>query len=485
MAKYFKFGSWSISILHYSLYYWNKRELVFLRPIRWHQDQLAEYLGYKQDERRMYRIWNDRIVKDAQYMYRYGKEHEKNFRNVVNYLNKKISKVKSAKRLEILRIFNKYWSLLFLSEPIGDINHTVDEIYTKRIMGPLKQILYKIGKEEKVTEYMLGLTTPWESLPTQKEDMQFLLFARDVNKGKVKDVNAFFQKHLKQYAWIPVWYDNKPWDINDLKSRLNSELKFGDFAQRINRLKNYGKSTKLINRKQKAELKVSGRLLQDIDALRYFTYIRNLVDLHTGYIVHKARPIYEKIANFLEISFDELKYLTPNEIRLGLKNKLPLKAVKSQITQRQKFALTIFSRSKQKVLAGLKAKREYLRIKEEIQKESPKKSVELRDQKLSGIGASLGKAKGRARVIKSISELNTMKEDEILIVPSTSVDFVGAMKKSVAVVTEIGGITCHAAIVSRELGKPCIVNTLIATKVFKTGDLVEVDANKGIVRKLT
>jgi pyruvate,water dikinase len=59
-----------------------------------------------------------------------------------------------------------------------------------------------------------------------------------------------------------------------------------------------------------------------------------------------------------------------------------------------------------------------------------------------------------------------------------------AMRKAAAIVTDLGGITCHAAIVSREMKVPCVVGTKIATKVFKDGDLVEVDAIKGTVRKL-
>lgn len=58
------------------------------------------------------------------------------------------------------------------------------------------------------------------------------------------------------------------------------------------------------------------------------------------------------------------------------------------------------------------------------------------------------------------------------------------MERSAAVVTEIGGITTHAAIVSRELGKPCVMGTGNATSVLKDGDKVEVDADKGIVKKI-
>ena len=66
----------------------------------------------------------------------------------------------------------------------------------------------------------------------------------------------------------------------------------------------------------------------------------------------------------------------------------------------------------------------------------------------------------------------------------TTPDYVMAMEKSAAIITNDGGLTCHAAIISREMGIPCIVGTNMATKALKDGDLVEVDANKGVVRKL-
>ena len=66
----------------------------------------------------------------------------------------------------------------------------------------------------------------------------------------------------------------------------------------------------------------------------------------------------------------------------------------------------------------------------------------------------------------------------------TTPDYVPAMKRAAAIVTDKGGRTCHAAIVSRELKIPCVIGTKIATQVFKTGDIVEVDAERGIVKKI-
>ncbi|TRZ54342.1 hypothetical protein D4Q76_02515 [archaeon] len=103
---------------------------------------------------------------------------------------------------------------------------------------------------------------------------------------------------------------------------------------------------------------------------------------------------------------------------------------------------------------------------------------------LAGVIAYRGKTKGRAKIVKTAYEIGKVKLGDILFAPTTAPSYIMGMKKAAAFVTDEGGITSHAAIVSREMKKPCIIGTKIATKVFKDGDLVEVDANKGIVRKI-
>lgn len=482
MAKYFKLGSYSISILHYSLYYWDKREVVFLRPIKVFKNHLAYYYGYRNDEKRMYKIWWQRIDQDPNYLVKHGQWHRKNFTKLENYLNKVLKKVPEANKRKMLKTFSQYWQLLFFAEPIGDINHTIDEIYLKRISEDFKFLLKSQGSESKFTEYLVALTTPWRVLSTQKERLDFLLMVRDIKSGKIKDTITALKKHLNKYEWIPVWYDNKPWNLDDLKIRLKQELRTKDLDLKIQQIKNLPEKIKLESLRLQKKLKIKGRLLQDLYALRHFTFIRTEIDLDTSYIVYKAKPIYERIVGLLGLTFYQLKFLIPKEIKSGLLGKLTSKQLKIRIKERQKLAVQIFNGSKQEILTGEKAKDYIKEIERETEITRHKRSRKQGQGKLIGIGASPGKAEGRARVISSISQLKTMKEGEILIVPSTSVDFVGAMNKSAAVVTEVGGITCHAAIISRELGKPCVVNTMIATEVFKTGDMVEVDANHGVVK---
>ena len=86
------------------------------------------------------------------------------------------------------------------------------------------------------------------------------------------------------------------------------------------------------------------------------------------------------------------------------------------------------------------------------------------------------------RIIKNRDDFTKMKPGDILVASMTTTNMMPIIKKAVAIITDEGGITCHAAIIARELKKPCIIGTKIATKVLKDGDMVEVDADKGIVK---
>lgn len=92
-----------------------------------------------------------------------------------------------------------------------------------------------------------------------------------------------------------------------------------------------------------------------------------------------------------------------------------------------------------------------------------------------------GFAKGKVKILRRRDQVHTIEKGDVIVSPMTTPDFLPAMEKAAAFVTDEGGITCHAAIVAREMQKPCIIGTKIATKVLKDGDLVEVDADKGIV----
>jgi len=119
-----------------------------------------------------------------------------------------------------------------------------------------------------------------------------------------------------------------------------------------------------------------------------------------------------------------------------------------------------------------------------IRNKKETKTEQLDIKEIKGATAQPVKVIGIIKVVMGHTQGYKVEPGDILVTKMSTPDFLPAMKKAAAFVTDIGGITSHAAIVSREMGKPCIIGTKIATKVLRDGMLVEVDAEKGIVKVL-
>ena len=174
------------------------------------------------------------------------------------------------------------------------------------------------------------------------------------------------------------------------------------------------------------------------------------------------------------IDFDTLQSFTSDEIESWLKGEFELS--KDIIKERSGGVLVLYQGRISALFTGEKARvvfQKYL--------DSPKDST---DGPLIGTVASHGKEKvytGRVKIVKDPAR-DGFAVGEILVASMTRIEFVPLMKRALVIITDEGGIACHAAIVSRELGVPCIIGTKIATQVLHDGDLVEVDADHGVVR---
>ncbi len=100
---------------------------------------------------------------------------------------------------------------------------------------------------------------------------------------------------------------------------------------------------------------------------------------------------------------------------------------------------------------------------------------------LRGLGGAPGSASGAARVLTSLADADALGDGDVLVTHMTSPDWLPLLRRAAGVITDSGGMTCHAAIVSRELGIPCVVGTSEATKRLRDGEIVTVDATRGLV----
>ncbi len=107
--------------------------------------------------------------------------------------------------------------------------------------------------------------------------------------------------------------------------------------------------------------------------------------------------------------------------------------------------------------------------------------ADFEDKKIKGMIANRGRAIGHIKLVFSTRDLNKVQSGDIIVSPMTTVDMMSAIKKCSAIVTDEGGTICHAAIISRELDKPCIVATKNASNILKDHDRIEVNADEGII----
>ena len=168
-----------------------------------------------------------------------------------------------------------------------------------------------------------------------------------------------------------------------------------------------------------------------------------------------------------------LTCLTQKEFESYLKNKpLPKPAV---LKERFNASGLFFKKGKLTLIPGRQASRLEKLLLQQRQKNNTN---------IKGISAYPGKIAGTARIVPDPFKVKVFNSGDILVTGMTRPEFLPLIKKAGAIVTESGGILSHAAIIARELKKPCIVGTQVITKVLREGDMVEVDANKGIVKKI-
>lgn len=228
---------------------------------------------------------------------------------------------------------------------------------------------------------------------------------------------------------------------------------------------------KTVNKKKK--LNVSAKHFKEIVEIgsKLSFYRSNLMEC-IDKVEYGYWKEFEKLGKKHNLKLFDVFSLTHNElVDLIEKGTIP----KNLPKRKKEFGVTCID-GKFRILLGKELKKELARHEEKI--ESGINFVE-------GTIAFKGRAVGKARVLKEASDAEKVKEGDILIANETTPDFVSAMGKAAAFVTDIGGITSHAAIISREMEKPCIIGTKIATKIFKDDDYVFVDADKGVVKKLT
>ncbi len=198
-------------------------------------------------------------------------------------------------------------------------------------------------------------------------------------------------------------------------------------------------------------------------------FVKDRRDEYRREAFYLSVPFVQEFARRLNSTVTELGLLTANELEQAFQEPA---VWKQEIERRKQGYLIEIIHGVEKIRSGAGVIKEFLN------------QNTVTATSVKGITGAPGIARGRVHLVRVREDLDVIREGDVLVAITTNVDYTTAMQKASAFVTDEGGIACHAAIVAREMKKPCVVGTKCATKIFKDGDLVEVDAHKGIVRKL-
>lgn len=215
------------------------------------------------------------------------------------------------------------------------------------------------------------------------------------------------------------------------------------------------------------------------EVLGLVSHVKDMRNTTDDYIHFCLDNFYKEVARRSKMDKADVKFLWDEEVEnLLIKGK---RFGAAYINKKRKFCGAV-SISQAINLKNYYLGKEARRLEKIVYDGSQQEKIISSNNILKGIVASTGKAIGKVRIVLTYKDVDKVKRGDILVAYTTSPKFMPAIIRCGAIVTNDGGLTSHAAIIARELKKPCVIGTKIATKVLHDGDLVEVDANSGTVK---
>lgn len=414
-----------------------------------------------------------------------------------NYLEKLNLKKVSNKQLA-----NEIRTLYLLGNKICDLGQIAVftdlrfYLFSQLLKNLIKDKLNKSKLKKSVNDYFSLLITPDKASYSmiESDKLHKLALVLGENNGIYKlfkhysetDIINILKKdfseeyhaiisHHKKFCWLTFGQLGPIKKVKQTIADLKKIINTGNIKNQIKKQVEERKNLLINQKKVSAELRLTPSEKNLFKSARDYSYnkiYRYDILLFTFFSFDR---LLREIASRTSYNLQELRFLSPEEIENILNKKKIVSRV--EIKKRQSFCVTIINGRGIKHLTGKEA-RLYLRNRIKIEK--IKEDIMV----LHGNVAFPGRARGIVKIVNSKNDLKKVNPGDILISIQTNPDLLPAMKIASAFVTDIGGITSHAAIVARELKKPCIIGTKIACKIFKDGDLADVDSTKGDIKKI-
>ncbi|MFH1207179.1 MAG: PEP-utilizing enzyme [Patescibacteria group bacterium] len=361
------------------------------------------------------------------------------------------------------------------------------------IQKELMTLLKSRGLEKQLSRYFSVLTAPVHHSFINEAEVALLRIAFRIEKipalaGSFRKlpirslqkivrrypvIFKLLEKQERDYFWSKNNYvHNNYLDVDKWVAELKAVFKSGiNIGQQINQIVNTPKNSLREKQLLIKKLKPSKKIRVLLEISEDFTYWQDNRKKMTYWSTHFGSIILKEIGRRFGFTLHEMKYLAPPEVD-SLFTKKPFVTPKEARDRWKKCLWLQIGKDKYEVITS-DARGMFKKIFE-------KKSLQAVND-FRGLSANRGVARGPVKIVKSATETKKVKPGDVLVAVMTRPDYIMGMKKAAAIVTNEGGVTCHAAIVARELNIPCVIGTKIATEVLHDGDIVEVNGNHGVV----
>lgn len=380
------------------------------------------------------------------------------------------SKVKNLNKLsnrDLSSFYLEYQNSVLSLIPFLNVILVVDNILKKLIEEHLKTDLKIRGKKEQDL-IISQLVIPKKKSFFVKETETLLKIALKLQENPKANISREINDYLKKFSWMSsISYIGEFQKKQDVIQKLKRLVKENP-KKKISEAKLIKQKTIADYKKTFKRIEKSKKLVELVDYAREFIYLQTY-RLDVFFLAHYyAYPLLKEIGKRSNLKVEELVYLTGDEIINLINNKITI--TKNEVKSRIKNYALILENEKYTLLSGNKVKIAVHRAVKEIE--------------VKGVVVSRGRTTGKAKLVEEVADISKVNRGDIIISSMTRPELVPAIVKASGIITDFGGMLCHAAIISREFGIACIVGTKQATKVFKDNDLVELNAYEGIARKI-
>lgn len=338
--------------------------------------------------------------------------------------------------------------------------------------------------------FLQWIKTQWKDLTILKQSAALLTPAtRSESSNYRLRLLKFATKQLRQetpdtiahdFCWLQMsWDGSNEITADDVKSELKKIKKMSAEAitEELQSINSYGQCIATERLKLWQQYALPEEPLETywwlLDQFTVFHDIRKEVQMRCTQVITRVLKALSKQSS---VPIDDLRWYHVAEVRQLLQGKAAVGA--GVISERRSGMVLELHNDQYSEYYGQRANEKINRW------ILPLTKGEQTDE-VHGMSASKGEVTGRAVVAMSAAAANTqVNEGDILISHMTTVDFLPAMRRAGGIITDDGGATCHAAVVARELGKPCIVGTKHATQVFHTNDAILLNANEGVAKRI-